>query len=165
MEIDKTRGERLRMIALREDITQTKLSELLDCNPVHLSKIVNGSRNLTEDMAQKVVSLFPEYRLQWLLGYDDFATDEEALMPAAQAEGDRAILGRAILNFAFRSLGCVVCRGGDAEACEEDTDADSFRVLDANRKEVAQYTEDECEALCQEIADFAIFKVKRHFGL
>ena len=47
MEIDKTRGERLRMIALREDITQTKLSELLDCNPVHLSKIVNGSRNLT----------------------------------------------------------------------------------------------------------------------
>ena len=165
MEIDKTRGERLRMIALREDITQTKLSELLDCNPVHLSKIVNGSRNLTEDMARKVVSLFPEYRLQWLLGYDDFATHEKAPRRARQAEGDRAILGRAILDFAFRSLGCAVWRGSDAEACEEDADVDSFRILDANRKEVAQYTENECEALCQEIVDFAVFKLKRRFGL
>ena len=164
MEIDKKRGERLRMIALREDITQMKLSELLDCNPVHLSKIVNGARNLTEDMARKVVSLFPEYRLQWLLGYDDYATDEEALVQAAQAEGDRAILGRAILQLAFHALGCSVCRGEDAEAAgEEAADADSFRVLDANRKEVARYSDRECEALCQEIADFAIFKIKRRF--
>lgn len=162
MEIDKKRGERLRTIARRKGVTQTELSEQLGCSPVHLSKIVTGSRNLTEDMAQKVVNLFPEYRLQWLLGYDDYATDEEALLKQSQEETRKRAIWRNILKLAFEELGYSVRESGNASEDEEDA---GFEVLDTNRKHVMQCRASGYEDLCQEIADFAAFKVKRWFGL
>lgn len=112
MEIDKTRGARLRTIALHEGITQTKLSEMIDCSPVHLSKIINGSRNLTEEMAQKVVSLFPEYRLPWLLGYDDYMTEEDALRGPLKRIAQRMVGWKVAVEYTLQSMGYTVRLNG-----------------------------------------------------
>lgn len=60
-------------------ITQKKLAEMLFISQQTISKIANKSGNLTEETAERISKLFPQYRLQWLLGFDDFKTDDERI--------------------------------------------------------------------------------------
>lgn len=170
MEIDKTRGARLRTIALHEGITQTKLSEMIDCSPVHLSKIINGSRNLTEEMAQKVVSLFPEYRLPWLLGYDDYMTEEDALRGPLKQAVQRDAIWKVSVECTLQNMGYTVqLNGADglntADEALENLGNVSYAAVDRNGEVCAECSAEAYYALLREIGDFAEFLIERRLHL
>ena len=77
VEINIIRGQRLKQVLADQKMKQRELADILDCTKEHISYIVTGKRNLTEEHAKKIVTLFPHIRLEWLMGYDDFKTDNE----------------------------------------------------------------------------------------
>lgn len=84
--VNPTPGGRVKKILEQERITQAEACQRLTgcADDGHvavqtLSNIINDRKRLTENMAQKIIDLFPEkkYRLAWLLGYDEFMTETE----------------------------------------------------------------------------------------
>ena len=73
-EINPICGERLKTIIKDEKISQKVFAKHICCSPEHLSAIINGKKRLTEETAREVVKIFPEYRLEWLLGFDECKT-------------------------------------------------------------------------------------------
>lgn len=80
----KLRGDNLRKVLLSHGMSQSTLAEKIGYTPEHVSYIVNGTRNLTLQAAEKVVDLFPDVRLDWLMGYGGYMNWEEEV--AAEAE-------------------------------------------------------------------------------
>ena len=76
-EINPIRAERVKTIIDREDINQQKLAELIFQTQQNISRIIQKRQPLTEETAQAIIRAFPEYRIQWLLGYDDIMLKEE----------------------------------------------------------------------------------------
>ena len=89
-EINPIRAERVKTLIKREKITQTKLSEMLFRSQQNISAIVKAKIALTEDTAKQIIKLFPAYRLQWLLGYDDIMLHTEELKQMINRKADTA---------------------------------------------------------------------------
>lgn len=89
-EINPIRAERVKTIIKREGITQIKLAEMLFRTPQNISAIVNANIALTEETAKQIITLFPDYRLQWLLGYDDIMLHIEELKQMINRKVDTA---------------------------------------------------------------------------
>lgn len=53
--------------------TQEKLAEMLEMEPQNLSRCLCSGK-ISEKMCRKIAKVFPEYRIEWLLGDDDFPT-------------------------------------------------------------------------------------------
>ena len=83
-EVNKVRGQNLRKLLAHYGMDQKELAERLHYSKEHISYIINGHRNLTLDIAEKVVDIFPEVHLDWLMGYGGYMNWEEEV--AAQAE-------------------------------------------------------------------------------
>lgn len=80
----KLRGDNLRQVLSSHGMSQSTLADKIGYTPEHVSYIVNGIRNLTLEAAEKVVDLFPDVRLDWLMGYGGYMNWEAEV--AAQAE-------------------------------------------------------------------------------
>ena len=82
--IEKNPVRRARLIQLMEenDISQNELSRRTGIAQQNISRICSESDNLnlSETNAGAIVAAFPEYRIQWLLGYDNFKTSAELVM-------------------------------------------------------------------------------------
>ncbi len=75
-------GERVKELCKLERISQRTLSEKLFISEQTISKITNGKASLTVNNAILIHKLFPSYRTEWLLGFDDYRTEYDAqLMP------------------------------------------------------------------------------------
>ena len=69
-------GQRLKEVIQASPYSQKDFAEVvLHYTPEHLSLIINGKRSLTPELAEKVITIFPHIRFQWLMGIDDFKTD------------------------------------------------------------------------------------------
>lgn len=79
IEIDPECGRRLKELLIENKMTQIELSKRLNCEAQHISNIVRGKRNLTLDMAQRIVGeVFPGCVLiEWLLHLSDFKTQAD----------------------------------------------------------------------------------------
>lgn len=84
--INLTSGQKVKCIRKLEGLTQEELALLIpsrkrdaETSVQKISNLENDRCRLTEDMAQKIVDAFPGkgYRAAWLLGYDDFMTEQE----------------------------------------------------------------------------------------
>lgn len=78
-EINKLRGERLKKLLKERGVEQQALADMVGYSVEHISYIINGKRNLTEDAARRIVELFPGTRIGWLLGYEDHETDSDRI--------------------------------------------------------------------------------------
>ena len=81
-EINPKSGKRVKQLLNGHKIngkkaTQEWLAEQLNISTVYLSDIVRGIKRLPPDLAYKIVELFPETQIEWLLGLDDIQTKEE----------------------------------------------------------------------------------------
>lgn len=66
---NKIVGERVRDLYKAHGMTQAELAEKLGySDPNTISMIVNGRRSLTQEKAMMIVDLFPDTRLDWLMG-------------------------------------------------------------------------------------------------
>ena len=75
VEINPIRGQRLKQLLSKQNMMQRELAEALGCTKEHISYIVRGKRNLTQEIAEKIILLFPHIPFNWLMGYDDFESD------------------------------------------------------------------------------------------
>lgn len=94
--INKERGKRVKELLESENKTQVWLAEQLYLQPEHLNMMLNGKRNLGEDKIQAIARLFPDVKLDWLLGISDYRTDWEHFSDAlsqCEREGDLLMIG------------------------------------------------------------------------
>jgi len=76
-EINPIRAERVKKLIEREKISQVDFASRIFQTQQNVSRILNLKTALTEETARDIVTAFPEYRIEWLLGYDDSMTDYE----------------------------------------------------------------------------------------
>ena len=76
-EINPIRAERVKQLIEREGISQIDFANRIFQTQQNVSRIINLKPALTEETARDIVTAFPEYRIEWLLGYDDSMTDYE----------------------------------------------------------------------------------------
>ena len=100
----KLRAERLRKLIKREGISQIKLASLINRSQQNISKVINLKATLTEDNAQFIISAFPEYRIEWLLGYDDVMLKKDYFAKTLKkAQGESEIMEQALFGLAALS--------------------------------------------------------------
>ena len=102
-EIKPIRAERVKTLLERENITQAELATRIFQSQQNISRILNLKTPLTEETARLIISAFPEkrYRIEWLLGYDDYPTPADqfsSVINTARSEAD--IMTRALISLA-----------------------------------------------------------------
>lgn len=75
--IDMKRIERINIMIKEQNISQAQFARSIEMTPENLSRIINRHVNFTETTAERIISYYPEYNLEWLLGYSDLKTQEE----------------------------------------------------------------------------------------
>ena len=81
-EINPIRAERVKKLIEWEGISQIDFAKKIFQTQQNVSRIINLKTALTEETAQDIISAFPEkgYRIEWLLGYDEFPTESERII-------------------------------------------------------------------------------------
>lgn len=169
-EVNPLRGERMKEIIRREGITQAQLAEVLGVGEVHLSNVANGKRSLTDKRAEKIIALYPRYRLQWLLGYDDYMTEEDALRGPLKRIAQRMVGWKVAVEYTLQSMGYTVrLNGADYLDTVDDIlggmENVSYAIVDENNEVCAECGAEAYNALLQEIGDFAVFLLERRLHL
>ena len=67
---------RIKKILEDQNLTQKDLADALNMEPQNFSRFMVSGK-VSEKTCRKIIALYPEYRIEWLLGYDDFMTLEE----------------------------------------------------------------------------------------
>lgn len=67
---------RLKQVLTDQNITQTELARRIPISQQVMSRMVNGEATITENTVRGIVRAFPEYRFEYLMGYDDMPTEE-----------------------------------------------------------------------------------------
>ena len=60
--------EKLRILMQRENLTASKLAEILEIKPAAVSHILSGRNKPSFDLLCKIVNRFPQINPYWLLG-------------------------------------------------------------------------------------------------
>lgn len=85
-EIIQKRAERLKILIGREkkirhgDFSQIKFAESINMTQENVSRIIQMHHALTEETARHIIEQYPDYRIEWLLGYDDYMTTADYLL-------------------------------------------------------------------------------------
>lgn len=82
---DHVLSNRVKEVRKAYNLTQEEFSEKLGVTPNYISMVERGKRKLSQKVVKRIVELFPEERVEYLIGLDDYRTKvEAALMPAAK---------------------------------------------------------------------------------
>lgn len=96
-------GKNLKELCKREQITQAALAKSIPISQQTISKIINSSASLTEDVARRISEKYPGYSVEWLMGRVNYKDELEHFSQAidqCQKEGDALMTGL----IAFSSL-------------------------------------------------------------
>lgn len=113
------RADRIKELMRREKLSQEKLGEALHMAQQNISRILKSAK-ISEETIDCIVDAFPNYRKQWLLGYDAIPTVEEwerqkvqslFTLNTARKESDLLYLG----SCAFASLNGYIIETPSAE--------------------------------------------------
>ena len=88
------RVSRIKKILEEQNLTQKDLADALDMEPQNFSRFMVSGK-VSEKTCRKIVALYPEYRLSWLLGIDDYMTESDhfdGLMQRLDREHDDNIV-------------------------------------------------------------------------
>lgn len=77
--INPKRAERVKFIRKQEGLTQAEFARLTNQVQQNINRIEKMHQGLTDENAQEIIKAFPNYRIQWLLGYDDYMTTTDEL--------------------------------------------------------------------------------------
>ena len=105
-EINPERAERVKTLIERENITQQEFAERIYQSQQNVSRIINLKSALTEQTADAIIKAFPEYRKQWILGYDNFMLVDDVFNDFIQQQKESWNAARVMLDAAVKE----VCR-------------------------------------------------------
>ena len=63
-------GEKLKELYKEKGLSQADFAEAIDESISHINKVVNGHRNISGEMLQKIIKFFPLLDLNWFLKED-----------------------------------------------------------------------------------------------
>lgn len=160
-EINPKRAENVKKLIEAEKITQTELADRIHMTQQNISRIVQMKQPLTEETARLIIEAFPEYRIEWLLGYDDSMThyewaDNVQLMKDLVADSMWGIIEKS-LNKEGKSLKFVHRTGQHVDSSERLRADCYYSVVDRDGNELKRLTALEMvefEEKIQEYCDF-----------
>lgn len=137
-------AERIKAVLKNERVTQAELSRRIGQTPQNVNRIINLKQPLIATTARDIANAFPKsgYRIEWLMGDDDVATQRDAmdsLVAKARKRHDDVVcmviaLARAAKIDVRQYAGGMLHENGAPE--------DDFIVRDANGVEsFATYSE------------------------
>ena len=103
--IDFKRVDNIKTIISLEKLSQASFARVIGMSPENLNRIIKLRHPLTESTAELICICFPKYREEWLLGYDDYMTEEEktrANDTAIRLNASLTVLDTALLNVCHR---------------------------------------------------------------
>lgn len=77
--INPVRRDRLIQLMDETGVGQNELYRRSGVAQQNIWKVVHSELNLSDSAAESIISAFPKYRIQWLLGYDDYKTEADLL--------------------------------------------------------------------------------------
>ena len=78
-EINPIRADRLKTLIDASGITQKQLADRIYQSQQNISRIIQKRQPLTEETARLIISAFPDFRIEWLLGYDDIMKKQDLI--------------------------------------------------------------------------------------
>lgn len=147
-EINPIRAERVKKLIEWEGISQIDFASRIFQTQQNVSRIINLKTALTEETAQDIISAFPEkgYRIEWLLGYDDFPTESERIIAHIREE---------LTELNSENIGFV-----ELAKSRGYTVTDSMISKDGKRIEL---TPEKMNRLQSEVSDFLDFLLSKQF--
>lgn len=148
-EINPVRGEHLKELLAENHITQKELAERIGYSKEHISFVVVGKRNMPEEMAKTISRYFPYARFEWLMGYDDFKTEDDKAKHDLLAERENEVkVWRAILSqqrgeekdSVYKAFDLYLGNAGYSKKCINEftsLDGKKYRLTDSD--EIALY--------------------------
>ena len=71
--------EKLRILMQKENLTASKLAEMLGTKPAGISHILNGRNNPSYELVCRIINRFPQINPYWLLGDSDKMYNEAGI--------------------------------------------------------------------------------------
>lgn len=161
-------GKRLKELCEKEDITQAALAKSIPISQQTISKIINSSASLTEQVARRISEKYLGYSFEWLMGYTSYKNELEHFSQAinqCQKDGDALMTGL----IAFASLsGFEIKFASPAHGPDENAAPvekwlrmfrDGYTVSRGNQKACISLEKMNC--IQNEICDFVEFKLNK----
>ena len=105
VKINPKRGKNLKELCADEKISQAELAKKIFVSQQTISKIINGTATLTEQMARAITEKFPKYRIEWLLGYDSFKTIDDYISSIVSGQTEiQSIIERLMALHGYRVI-------------------------------------------------------------
>lgn len=167
--INPKQGIRLKYVLDECQLSQNDLAEKIHVGQQAVSKYVTCKTQLPQDTAEAIASVC-NVRASWLLGLDDWKTDNEIVGYFIGKEWDREdaiekLLDTLGYNFIATGKGrsTIHCEidGEMKDVCKVVKDEPSAYNIFYDKKIIAQCSFADISALSDEIADFAEFKAKK----
>ena len=170
-EVNTIRGKRLGELLSWHDIDQKDFAEKIGYTKEHISYVINGHRNLTLDAAEKIVKMFPEIRIEWLMGYDDYPTRLDADAAPLIHEIDARKGSRGAMLMLARLAGYEITAAAEdgakcyrvaiSSAGYSKEQINLVYVISKGGKEIGRCDDSKYHALAKEVAEFAEFKLQK----
>lgn len=157
-EINPICGHNLKVLLSDNKMTQKELASKLNYTEQHLSLIITGNRRLTVEAARNIANLFPGTRYEWLMGYDEYRTDDDKISAKMDRGFFRAKIRLCFMRYFFGISGYEVkfIRENKKTLSEND-----YYGVFQNDKEIARLTTREYQNLQDEITHFALYQIDR----
>ena len=81
-------GEELRDYLLTKERTQRDLADRIGVSPTHLSNYLRGAERISRKVAERIVELWPEIRLAFLLSGDGSLTEAPRVVSSGPSLAD-----------------------------------------------------------------------------
>lgn len=165
IEINPECAKRVKELKKEYGFTFDFLAEKLNCDRNHVFNITKGKRNLTPDMARKMVeTVFPAVRYEWLLAWDDFKTEadkdrykqqiwEESTKAAAEYE-DR--IKAVIEELLYREAGIELLSEEEHPVLGR-----CMRILDRNNKRVGWVEMDALNSIQEQAENYISYLLRQ----
>lgn len=165
--LEKTRVDRIKILLRREDLHQKDLADLLNMEPQNVSRFMKSGK-VSEKTCRKIVKLYPEYRIEWLLGYDDVMThaeraDQLQSMKDRIADGIWGMVEKS-LNKREKSLRFLHRVGEHPDSTTRLYYDCYYAVVDKDGKELKELTSKEMVQFEQKLQEYCDFITEKYLG-
>lgn len=151
---NKDIGARVSKVRKAAKKTQEWLAERLGVDPNYISMIETGKRPLTAKNAQKIAALFPPVRVQWLIGWDDFETEDDENEYERQQSQRAGIMEQEMMKKIARQAGYELSYRDSSIGSEN-------YILSSGSGETVGLTISEYLDFWYDFMDYAVFRLKR----
>lgn len=158
-EINPICGQNLRKLLSDHKMAQKDLAKILNYTEQHLSLIINGSRRLTVETARKIAAIFPGTRYEWLMGYDNFRSNDEVISAAVNNIYKEAETRREFTEYVFDLCGYKVKYFPKEEEFPGIVLDNNCYGIIKNNLVIAYMSVQECSQLVHEITNYAKYLV------